>query len=354
MNKQLMKQKIMDFINAAWQWHQTGNGPLTQGIGLEMANLEEEILTGFGLPFMAFQYSEILQFEGFSNENIEQRATALIRRLSKEATAYLLSPIEKDEVILKEAKDKLQDAVEVLPMIGLSTSEYSLFLYYDFYLKDILDETQLLQHLKKAETINEDAVTRIPFTYESLKNGNQVKRLLKAGIPFIKEYKAFLKYKFGNQTWDKQPANASDQENMVKNNALILKHFFITYIAAKYEDTAVVEVLVSRKNGFATLRIWCTASMIQLMLQHAKYYSLSIPPMYVINPRYLKDGEVHLRLKEACSKNVEIENIIVGLKRVDNNDDEKDNLPYYTVAYITPTVTTPAIPLNRYGDGLPF
>lgn len=354
MNQQLMKQKAIAFINSAWQWHQTGNGPMTEGIGLEMANLEEEILTGFGLPFMAFQYSEILQFEGFSNENIEQRATALIWRLSKEATAYLLSPIEKDEVILKEAKEKLQDAVEVLPMIGLSTTEYSLFLYYDFYLKGILDEAQLLQHLKKAEIINEDAVTRIPFTYESLKNGNQVKRLLKAGIPFIKEYKAFLKYKFCNQKWDNQTANANDQENMVKNNDLKLKHFFITYIAAKDEDTAVVEVLVSYKNGFATLRIWCTVGMIQLMLLHAKYYSLSIPPMYVINPRYLKDGEVHLRLKEACNKNIEIENIIVGLERVDNNENENYNLPYYAVAYIKPTVTTPVIPLNGLDDGLPF
>ena len=354
MNQQLMKQKIIAFINTAWQWHQTGNGPMTEGIGLEMANLEEEILTGFGLPFMAFQYSEILQFEGFSNENIEQRATALIRRLSKEATAYLLSPIEKDEVILKEAKEKLQDAVEVLPMIGLSTTEYSLFLYYDFYLKDILDEAKLLQHLKKAEIIDEDAVTRIPFTYESLKNGNQVKRLLKAGIPFIKEYQAFLKYKFCNQKWDNQTTNVNDQENIVKNNDLKLKHFFITFIAAKDEDTAVVEVLVSRKKGFATLRIWCTVSAIQLILLHARYYSLSIPPMYVINPRYLKDGEVHLRLKDACNKNIEIKNIIVGLQRIDSEENENNNLPCYTVAYITPTVTTPVVPLNRHDDGLPF
>ena len=196
--------------------------------------------------------------------------------------------------------------------------------------------------------------TRIPFTYESLKKGNQVKRLVKAGIPFIKEYKAFLKYKFSNQKWDNQITNANDQENMVKNNVLELKHFFITYIAAKDKDTTVIEVLVSRKNGFATLKIWCTAAMIQLILLHAKYYSLSIPPMYVINPRYLKDGEVHLRLKEACNKNIEIENIIVGLEKVDSKENENNNLPYYAVAYIKPTVTMPVIPLNRHDDGLPF
>lgn len=191
MNQQLMKQKIIAFINAAWQWHQTGNGSLTEGIGLEMGNLEEKILTGFGLPFMAFQYSEILQLEGFSNEDIEQRATALIKRLSKEAAIYLLSPIEKDEVILKEAKEKLQDAVEVLPMIGLSTSAYNLFLYFDFYFRNIMTENELVSYLKKSETIDGDATTRIPFTYPSKSSIN-----FSVSSSNVNGCNVFLKYSF--------------------------------------------------------------------------------------------------------------------------------------------------------------
>ncbi len=347
MNQQLMKQKIIAFINAAWQWHQTGNGSMTEGIGLEMSNLEEEILTGFGLPFMAFQYSEILQFEGFSNERIEQRARTLIKRLSKEAAAYLLSPIEKDEVILKEAKEKLRDAVEVLPMIGLSTSAYNLFLYYDFYFRNIITENELILHLKEAEKIDGDETTRIPFTYETLTNGSHVKRLINAGFPFIKEYQRFLKYNFTKHSWNEIiVAHGSGCLPAVFE----LHHFFITYIAAKDADTVVVELLIKQKGHFTKIKVWCTVEMIQLILLHAKYYSLSIPPMYVINPRYLKEGEVHLWLKDATGKNIEIENIVVGLNQ--DEDGEIKNPREYRLIYIK---SSPNIePKQNYDDGLPF
>jgi len=154
MNHDLMKQKITTYIKTTWHWHQTGNGPLTKGAGLEMADLEEEILTAYGLPYLAFQYSEMLQFEGFSKRNIEKRATSLMESLTQAATNFLLSPIEKDETILQQSKAKLQDAIEVLPFIGISTAPYNLFLYYDFYLKNILNEQALLQHLKKAEVLD--------------------------------------------------------------------------------------------------------------------------------------------------------------------------------------------------------
>lgn len=349
MNQQLMKQKAIAFINTAWQWHQTGNGPMTEGIGLEMANLEEEILTSFGLPFMAFQYSEILQFEGFSNENIEQRATALIWRLSKEATAYLLSPIEKDEVILKEAKEKLQDAVEVLPIIGLSTSVYNLFLYYDFYFKNIINESELLMYLKKAETTDNSEATRIPFTYETLANGQHVQRLTAAGFPFIKAYRRFLKYTSAVHDWNQDvPISESERMQQLKPS-IKLRHFFIAYIAAKNEKTAVVDLLVRQKKSFIKIRVWSNIKHIKLLLLHARYYSLAIAPMYVINPKYLKNGEVHLRLKDAIGKNIEIENIVVGLNQIE--DDEITNPREYRLIYIK---SSPTIAPKQNYDGLPF
>lgn len=352
MNQKLMKQKIIAFINAAWQWHQTGNGSMTDGVGLKMADLEEEILTNFGLPFMAFQYSEILQFEGFSNEDIEQRATALIKRLSKEAAVYLLSPIEKDEVILKQAKEKLQDAVEVLPMMGLSTSAYNIFLYYDFYFRNIITGNELISYLKKAETIHGDQTTRIPFTYETLTNGSHVKRLINAGFPFIKEYQRFLKYNSTKHVWN-ETILADETEGLHKlKSAFELRHFFIAYIAAKNEDTAVVDLLVKQKNSFIKIRVWCTAKMIQLVLLHAKYYSLSIPPMYVINPRYLKEGEVHLWVKDAIGKNIEIENIVIGLERIEDEDDEIKNPGEYRITYVKSSPTSYS--KQNYDDGLPF
>ncbi len=333
MNHDLMKQKITTYIKTAWQWHQTGNGPLTEGAGLQMTDLEEEILTGYGLPYLAFQYTELLQFEGFSKRNIEKRAASLMEKLRQAATDYLLSPIEKDEIVLQQSKAKLQDAVEVLPLIGISTAPYNLFLYYDFYLKNIVNEQVLLQHLKQAEVLDKKEETRIPFTYEMLQNGNHTKRLMQAGIPYLKEYQQYLKYLSTNQTWDIGFRKNETKLKEVLKDTIELSHFFVTYLWAQSEDIAVMEILAPLNKNCARLRIWCTAEMIIQILRHARYYSLAVPAMYVLKPQYLNNGEMHLRLKEANNKNIEIEHVLIGLER---DKHVRNSIPYFLVNYLKP------------------
>ena len=328
-----MKQKITLYIKTAWQWHQSGNGPLTEGAGLQMKDLEEEILTGYGLPYLAFQYSEMLQFEGFSKRNIRKRVTGLMEDLKQAATDFLLSPIEKDEKVLHQSKRKLQDGMEVLPLIGISTAQYNLFLYYDFYFKNLLNEQALLQHLKKAEVWDKEEKTRIPFTYQTLQNGNHTKRLMQAGIPYLKEYRQYLKYLATNHKWDIGFKKNENKSKAVLKDTVELSHFFVTYLGAKNEEMAVMEILTPINNNFARLRIWCTAEIITSILLQAKYYSLAVPALYVLNPRYLDNGEMHIRLKEANNKNIEIEHVLIGLER---NKDEKNSIPYYLVKYIKP------------------
>ena len=336
MNQDLMKQKITLYIKTAWQWHQSGNGHLTEGAGLQMKDLEEEILTGYGLPYLAFQYSEMLQFEGFSKRNIRKRVTGLMEDLKQAATDFLLSPIEKDETVLHQSKRKLQDGMEVLPLIGISTAQYNLFLYYDFYFKNLLNEQTLLQHLKKAEVLDKQEETRIPYTYQTLKNGNHTKRLMQAGIPFLKEYQQYLKYLATNHKWDIGFKKNDNKAKAVLKDTVELSHFFVTYLGAKNEEMAVMEILASINNNFTRLRIWCTAEIITSILLQAKYYSLAVPAMYILNPRYLDNGEMHVRLKEANNKNIEIDNVLIGLER---DKDKRNSIPYYLVKYIKPVTT---------------
>ncbi len=51
---------------------------------------------------------------------------------------------------------------------------------------------------------------------------------------------------------------------------------------------------------------------------------------------YLNNGEMHLRLKDAHYKNIEIDNIDIGLER---DKDEQGNIPYYSVKYLKPITT---------------
>lgn len=333
MKRDKMKQKIVAYINAAYQWHQTGNGSLTEEPGLTMSDLEAEILYGFGLPRMAFQYAEILQLEGFSIDDVEERSAELLEVLLKEATQFLLAPIEKDVDVLKQAKQNLRDAVEVLPLIGISTSVYNLYLYYDCYLKNNINENELLAFFKKSELLDCQAKTRIPFTYFSLVNGSHLKRLINQGLPFIRAYKGFLKYSSTSHKWDGDFADSDLDNSTAFKNTIVLEHFFISYIGVR-EDTVVIEILVEYKHSFIKLLIWCNISIMRLLMLHSRYYSLAIPPLHITKPEYLENTERHIRLKECIGHNIEIENITIGLRRIKSSDNKKGDLPDYTIDYL--------------------
>lgn len=355
MNQQLMKQKIIAYINAAYQWHETGNGSLIEeGVGRDMSYLEEEILTGFGLPFMAFQYSEILQLEGFSIENIEERASELIKELAREASSFLLSPIEKDEDILNKAKQHLQDAVEVLPIIGISTSHYNLFLYYDCYFRNLLTETALISHLKKSEILDEHVSTRIPYTYAALANGKQMKRLIDYGLPFIKQYKNYLQYISGNKPWNefifKSKYNGQFSDKMI----ITLKHFYLSAITIFKADCAVIELLVKYKGFFEPILVSCTSTEMKLIMLHARYYTLAIPPLHITKPEYLTASSRHIRIKDANGHNVEISKINIGIKRIENREYNTDTIQEFTIDFIKASDKVYAIVEFPLDHDLPF
>lgn len=352
MEQQKMEQKIADYINAAYQWHATGNGSLIEGIGRTMEDLQEEILISFGLPYLAFQYSELLQLQGFSTKSIKARSSRLFKVLEKEAMQFLLSPIEKDVTVLKQAKENLDDAAEVLPIIGISTSAYNLFLYYEFYFRSVFNEEELLLNLKKVEAIDGDATTRIPYTYATL-NGRQVKRLIYAGFPFIKEYRQFLKYNSTKQKWNRNLSATTEKASPGTKNKIELSRFFITYFAVSAQQNgAAIEILAEYQRSFFKLRIWCSTSIIWLLMAHAKYYSFSIPLLYGTRPKYLRNSDAHLWMKDLKGKNIEIENIIVGLDKAAG--EERIDGPYYEIAYIHPSIHIPVVTRMMYEEGLPF
>ncbi len=134
MLKKKMIPQIMSYIRNSYEWHSLGEvSEIKDGPGLLMIELEESILSQFGLPPQAFYFSEILQQEGHSLMNIGHRAEALYDRLIEEANAYLLSPPPRDINVLMCAKETMADSQEVLPFIGFQTTIYTNFLYYDIY-----------------------------------------------------------------------------------------------------------------------------------------------------------------------------------------------------------------------------
>ncbi len=342
MEKGVLKQKIIEYINAAYKWHEAGESSLDEGIGQTMAILEEEILTEFGLPFMAWQYSDILQEQGFSNINVKKRADILFEKLKNEAEKFLLAPIEKDIAILIEARNMLQDAVEVLPIIGITATRYNLFLYYEIFFRGIYNEDEILAVLKAAEKLDELAETTIPHTYDALNDNINFERLQKVGLPFLNEYKEFLKYKESNHVWDEHPGNYDLEDYVGLPNIFELDHFIITHVHVNDDETCCITVLnLFGKKLLVKLDLFCRKDMLSVIMLHAKYYSLSIPNLYLASPYYLNEEQVTIQLRSVIGKNIEIEKIKIGIEKIFDEDDGLQDLFAYMVTSIKASENIP-------------
>lgn len=354
MEEKVVKQKIILYIELSYQWHETGEESLDGILGQNITELEEEILTAFGLPFMAFQYSEILQLEGFSIKHIEKRAEKLIKKLKKTAENFLLAPIEKDDKILINAKNILQDVVEVLPIIGITTTAYNCFLYYDKFFRGILNVNELLKVLKKVEELDNIVETRIPSTYESIIQKNTFQKLIDEGLPYIEDYREYLKYKETTHNYDKFSDNYDLGDYFGLPDNIRLENFIIKYIHLKNETTCLIGVIIEYDDILIELSLWCTADLMQVLMLHAKYYSIALGPLYLINNSRLVNNEIKIILKQSVQNNVEINNIHIELERLDNEDDEIQNPFDYIITSIQAKEDLPVIHFDKKSDDLPF
>lgn len=313
MDRIKIKKKIIQYIKAAYKWHITGNGPITEGIGLIMSNLEEDILTSFGLPYMAFQYSEILQLEGFSDENLDIRALNLIERLTTEATLYLLLPIKNKEAFLTESKLNLTDAVSVLPLIDISTNAYNIFLYFDYFLRNIIDEERFLQLSKMATDADEAKETIIPYDYNKL-HVFSIKKLTNQGYLFIKEFKEYLKYISKDQ--QSLAFKICNETIYVNDILLIVSKAFISYIEIIDENNAYIDLLIPYKEKQGQIRIRTSIKWFNILLKYTKYWTLSIPLLYITR-QPISDNVNFVYPKQTVGNNIELDGAILVLEKIE-------------------------------------
>jgi hypothetical protein len=321
-----IKEKIIAYIDAAYEWHETNEGSLDENPGKLMAELEEEILTAFGLPFAAFKYSDILQQEGFSNTNKEERAEHLMQILKFEAEEFLLVPIEKDADLLNEAKHELKDAVEVLPLIGITTTNYNCFLYYDIFFRGICNAHQILKALKKSEALSWQDL-QIIDSIELLNQENNYKSL-QLSIPFLKNYKAFINYKRSKHNWNEHNDNYNLDQYVGLPDKFELNHFVIKEIYVENESICCLKILRLLKNTIIEMKLFCQANEMFEILRYAKYYSIAMPILYVIKLALTNSQAITIIAKDAIDNNIEIENINLEISKLYKRN-EKNAFDYY-------------------------
>ena len=342
MNKTLIKRKIISYIEIAYQWHSVATYELRiNNQWHQMIDLEIEIIKSFGLPFMAQKYSDILQTEGFSINNLEQKSERLFNKLVKEAEIFLLSPIESDIHVLKQAKKSLKWSLDILPIIGFPTTPYNNFIYYEYYFRAKITAEQFLDILKSSLLLDKSPETRIPHNYETLKSNQNFETKINTELLYLKEFKAFLKYAHAIQFWNYQSANLSFSEyvekvpleemnfdaqklhNLIDLDLILphefkLPHFFIKQIQIKKQTTYKIIILTKRKEtGWVEIELPCSHSTLFEILRHARYNITGITMINLINNEILAYGDESIfECKKIINMEIEIINIDMSIKLI--------------------------------------
>ncbi len=327
--------------------------PIEDGPGLEMSELEEEILTSFGLPGTAFRYSSMMQQQGFNDEDAEGRAEELYGCLLQEAETFLLSPAKSSTEQLKEYKKNWTMVQDALPFLGFDFTRYTGFLYQDIYLLGLCSEEELLRSLHFAKDYCLQDGKIIPYEYEMLMEEPCYWALDKAGLPYLHEYLNYLQYIAEPHDWDMDTTHLPPQDLEQVEDDLILRLFFISCIDIVSKKSVSIEVMIPEDDSFQTIKIWCKLEDMNYLLRFARYGSMvshlqmSTDDFEVINCPYTYD------VYQIEERTHEISRCQLTLERLGQEEENDPDPFHYHILEIIPLDEIDHIAYQEIND-LPF
>ncbi len=147
-----MFNKLIDYVAYAHLWHFLGKtfpNDDTNYLMVQMVEIEEEILSNFGLP-LTLNYSEIFQELGIKDNFKLHDILACIENLESEAKKYFNRPVVSDIELLRKAQELEIDIDYVLPDLTLKllAEPYYNFCYYFLFIQRKITPELFLEELK--------------------------------------------------------------------------------------------------------------------------------------------------------------------------------------------------------------
>mgnify|MGYP003579865971 CR=1 FL=1 len=116
---------------------------------------ERRLLEMFGLP-CTLSHSKTLQYCALKQDLALLDVELLYSQLGAAAEEYLLGPVTTDIELLEQAQEKKLYIDEVLPLMSLKlkAEPYYLYLYLEFFLKDLISARLFLEEVKIVQQNN--------------------------------------------------------------------------------------------------------------------------------------------------------------------------------------------------------
>ena len=154
----------------------------------ELLALQDDILTGFGLPLNP-DNEKILEFEKVPTEiEIDE----IIIQLKNFATNYLLSDAKTELQILNDAQEMKLDAFYLLPELKVTTHSYTIFIYEKIFLEkkdcaeNILLELRLVKNIPKV--LNALGMLDNTEDINSVESKDLIKFISDSGVKYLHEF----------------------------------------------------------------------------------------------------------------------------------------------------------------------
>ncbi|RPE05650.1 hypothetical protein EGT74_25075 [Chitinophaga lutea] len=153
-----LKLKLQEYYQQYQKLEKQPSGKAAEGEEDTVQELENDILTQFGLP-VSKRFVQILH--DFVNHSVvnDQLLDYVSKKLRTAARKYLLSPVMSDQELLTQARDQKRSPYDVLPELGYPAHEYAIFLVGELLYRrnmapqDILDELKNVQKHKSWEDL---------------------------------------------------------------------------------------------------------------------------------------------------------------------------------------------------------
>ena len=183
--------KLIDYVAYSHLWHFLDKRSPNDDINylmLQMVEIEEEILSHFGLPF-TLAYSEILQELGIKNDFTFSDITACIENLESEAKEYFNRPVISDIEILRKAQELEIDIDYVLPELTLKllAEPYYNFCYYFLFIQRKITPELFLEELKSVVKNKRSRMLTniVNKKLSSYKNDEEYRLLKNLGLKYL-------------------------------------------------------------------------------------------------------------------------------------------------------------------------
>lgn len=314
-------ESLKAYHKLSHEMHQHHDYDGTHGRLQQVAELEDEILSSYGLPSTTF-YSEIFQELGWRDSVSEEELVAFEKHIRKHAESFLLSEPKSDEELMQYGLEHLSVAQNVLPLMGLRCSAYQCFVYEVMWLRRETPVEELLEELQasdKTEVVEEEL---------TIANTGGVKQSVPLGI-----YKYEAEYHAGRMAIMADILTANELEGTDFNadyeypDVLNLLEYWLLGLSIQ-ETSTVLTVGISLEEEWHRIVIFVKTEKLMDMLNTSPNYALSsvirahVQSFLDLNPM----SAPVIDLMEGHDSVLKLV-LPIAAGRMHDEDDEEDNEP---------------------------